>query len=295
MGEWTETLLSPFYFLLQPEKRIYWLYLLSSVLIGIHIGGKQLFRFSLWFNQSSKIDVCWLFINQWLFKLLVVPLLALHVSYALSVNQFLLGMFGSGNYWSIEQTYVMLLFTFSLFICQDFAKFLIHLTLHKVPILWRFHAVHHSATSMTPLTLYRIHPVEMCINALRSLCVGATVSGVFLYLFQNQLGVTHILGLNIFVFVFNIGASNLRHSPVWLGFKKLEYFLISPAQHQLHHSSDVQHFDKNFGSALSIWDLLFGCLLLSQNQHIKGFGLDDKATNHQTVDAQWLGIRKQKI
>ncbi|MDB1125883.1 sterol desaturase family protein [Vibrio algarum] len=289
--DWIETVISPLTFLISPDKRVYWLYLLSSGLIAYWIAGNQLFRFKLWFNASSFVDVSWLIINQWLFKLLLVPMMALQISYALSVNQVLIGVFGIGNYWQLDPFWVMFLFTFCLFIAQDLFKFLVHFMMHKIPLLWRFHAVHHSATSMTPLTLYRIHPVEMCLNAVRSLFIGAIVTGLFLYLFKNKLAITQIMGVNVFIFVFNMCASNLRHSPVWLGFSKLEHLFISPAQHQIHHSLDRKHFNKNFGSALAIWDKLFKCHLLSNTQQVHGFGLDKSTINRNTIKQQWSGIR----
>lgn len=290
--DYLENFISPWHFLFEADKRIYWLYLLSSGLIAVFISGKQLFSIKLWFNQSSLVDVCWLFINQWLFKLLTVPLLALQVSYALSINNFLSALLGTGNYWQLNQSVMLALFTFILFVSQDFSKYLVHLSLHKIPFLWRFHAVHHSATTLTPLTLYRIHPVEMLINSLRSLLIGALLSGVFIYLFKNSLGITQILGVNLFVFIFNIAASNLRHSPVWLGFAKYEYAFISPAQHQIHHSAAKHHYNKNFGSALAIWDYLFNSLLLSAGQSVTVLGVGKKTINRQTFKQQWLGIKR---
>ena len=290
--DYLDNFISPWHFLFEADKRIYWLYLLSSALIAVFISGKQLFSVKLWFNQSSLVDVCWLFINQWLFKLLTVPLLALQVSYALSINDFLSVLFGMGNYWQLNQSVMLALFTFILFVSQDFSKYLVHLSLHKIPFLWRFHAVHHSATTLTPLTLYRIHPVEMLINSLRSLLIGALLSGVFIYLFKNSLGITQILGVNLFVFIFNIAASNLRHSPVWLGFANYEYVFISPAQHQIHHSAAKRHYNKNFGSALAIWDYLFNSLLLSAGQSVTVLGVGKKAINRQTFKQQWLGIKR---
>ena len=61
--------------------------------------------------------------------------------------------------------------------------------------------------------------------------------------------------------------SNLRHSHINIKYWKwLEYIFISPAQHQLHHSIAQEHYDKNFGAALAIWDWLFGSLHLSEEE-----------------------------
>ena len=77
------------------------------------------------------------------------------------------------------------LFTLAVFIFEDFSRFLVHYLYHKVPLLWRFHAIHHSATVMTPLSLYRIHFIEMAINSCRSLLLIGGLSGILiLYLRQ---------------------------------------------------------------------------------------------------------------
>jgi sterol desaturase/sphingolipid hydroxylase (fatty acid hydroxylase superfamily) len=53
----------------------------------------------------------------------------------------------------------------------------------------------------------------------------------------------------------------------------LEKILVSPAQHQLHHSINSKHFDCNFGAILSIWDTIGGsCLTSNKDQQIE-FGL----------------------
>ena len=56
--------------------------------------------------------------------------------------------------------------------------------------------------------------------------------------------------------------NHLRHSHIWLSWgDRIEGWLISPAQHQLHHSVEPRHFDRNLGSALAIWDRWFGTLV----------------------------------
>ena len=55
--------------------------------------------------------------------------------------------------------------------------------------------------------------------------------------------------------------ATLHHSHIWLTYgRMLEHVFISPAQHQVHHSTDPQHYDRNFGTMLALWDWLFGTL-----------------------------------
>lgn len=207
------------------------------------------------------------------------------------LNNELVAIFGQGDIFKLKPLTLTLLFAFVLFIVNDFCKFLVHRGFHRIPLLWPFHAVHHSAETLTPLTLYRIHPVEFVINSLRSFLVGVLVSGSFVYLFANSISVFQIIGVNLFVFIFNLAGSNLRHSPFYLGFGRLEKLFISPAQHQIHHSVERKHYDKNFGSALAIWDRLFNSLLLSNTEQVTGVGLDKKGINRQTVKQQYWGVR----
>ena len=134
--------------------------------------------------------------------------------------------------------------------------------MHRVDLLWSLHRVHHSATNLTPLTLFRVHPVESIFYFARGLIVFGLVSGIFVWLFGSKVNGLHVLGVDLFGFIFAAMASNLRHSPIWLSFGKLENFLISPAQHQLHHSMDHGH--PNYGTCLAIWDRIIGTQVKAQ-------------------------------
>jgi len=288
--------LAPLLFFFDPQKRIYWLYLLSSVVlvIAINVGARKKIK-HLKINllsRSTGVDLCWLVVNQFLLKLWVAPFFALQLSAIIWLNSVMINTFGRGDFFKLDVITVTLIFTLVLFVVDDFCKFIVHLSFHRIPLLWPFHAVHHSANNLTPITLYRIHPVEFMVNSLRSFLVGALVSSVFVYLFANNISVVQVMGVNLFLFLFNLAGSNLRHSPFYLGFGRLERLFISPAQHQLHHSVEVKHFDKNFGSALAIWDGLFNTLLLSKAESVTGFGLDKKPTDRQTLRQQWWGIRR---
>ena len=80
--------------------------------------------------------------------------------------------------------------------------------------------------------------------------------------------------------MFNTAGSNLRHSHIGIRYWPwLEYILISPAQHQLHHSIDISHHDKNFGAALAIWDYIFGSLHHSEEIEDLTLGIETDGKN----------------
>lgn len=146
--------------------------------------------------------------------------------------------------------------------------------MHKVPALWAFHEVHHSARTMTPLTVLRTHPVEGVLFAFRSSLVQGISIALFVYLFGDRIDLITILGASFVTFIFNVTGSNLRHSHIAIHYWPwLEKVLISPAQHQIHHSVEPRHFDKNFGAILAVWDNLFSSLHLSEPSHTYQFGV----------------------
>ena len=76
-------------------------------------------------------------------------------------------------------------YTLTLFIAWDASRFILHWFMHRVPALWAFHQVHHSAERLTPLTFHRIHPVESALYRLRGGLVTGVVAGGFYWLFRD--------------------------------------------------------------------------------------------------------------
>ena len=86
----------------------------------------------------------------------------------------------------------------------------------------------------------------------------------FLFFFGAKAELVTVLGANAILFVFNTLGSNLRHSHVWITYGPVfERFLISPAQHQIHHSQHARDHGRNFGAVLALWDWVGGSLSLS--------------------------------
>lgn len=164
-----------------------------------------------------------------------------------------------------------------LFLVQDFCRYVTHYLHHRSPILWPFHAVHHSAEVLTPITFMRAHPVYHIVQRLIiSLFIGST-QAVVLYVLVGQIELW-VIYLNTLAFgVYLLTGVHLRHSHVALRYGYiLEHILISPAQHQIHHSCDRKHFDKNFGEIFAIWDWMFGTLYIPERDENLTFGIPGK-------------------
>ena len=86
---------------------------------------------------------------------------------------------------------------------DDLSKYFVHRCMHRWQFLWAFHKVHHSAETMTPITVYRVHPVESIIYGLRGSIVIGAVIGIFAYCFGiDNFSLATLLGVNLFSFIF---------------------------------------------------------------------------------------------
>lgn len=133
------------------------------------------------------------------------------------------------------------------FILLDFAMWLQHLLMHKVPLLWRMHKVHHADPDLDVSTAIRFHPFEIAFSLLWKaawvLLLG--VPAIIILAFEAWLAANA---------AFNHGNVELPHRiDRWL-----RRFLVTPDMHLVHHSTVVAEQQSNYGFALTIWDRLFG-------------------------------------
>lgn len=293
---WSEGLLAPSQMLFNPSSRLFWGFCASSVVLALlvlFVQHRQLrqqqtfwqhvYAVALapkhWFNRSSGVDICCLIGNSVLRAGLVIPLLGSHLAFALVVARLLQTNLGNAPELPLPWLAIAIAYTAVFFVLEDLSRFALHFSMHKSRWLWRFHRLHHSATTLTPLTLFRAHPVEMALYYSRGLLVFGLVSGVFIYLFGGRLTGLQILGVDALGFLFNLLGANLRHSNVWLSFGRYERWFISPAQHQVHHSAAREHRDRNFGTCLALWDRLCGShVCTSHTPQALKFGLAPHST-----------------
>ena len=269
-----------------PKKRVFVGYLLLSLLIAFvwlflaqrnsfKTALKRLFDRKIFWSGSAQTDYKIFFINR-IFTLFISPLLLTQLAIATAIYFALhrVDFLSSGMFADTPKAVAVALFTVALFLADDFTKYLLHRWMHRWRFLWAIHKVHHSAETLTPVTVYRIHPLEGVLYACRSAVAQGSVIAPFIFLFGSSVDLYTIAGANVLVFIFHVTGSNLRHSHINIHYWPwLERILISPAQHQLHHSIAEAHHDKNFGAALAIWDWMFGSLHLSEKSKTLTFGL----------------------
>ncbi len=137
----------------------------------------------------------------------------------------------------------------------DFSIYLWHLLNHVLPLLWRFHRVHHSDMNMDVSTANRFHLGEILLSGLVRLAV--------IHLFGIPL-----LSYLVFEILVNLSIQ-FQHSSIRVnhGFERVwVLLLVPPFLHRIHHSVKIYERDANYGVILSVWDRICGTLLTDVDQ-----------------------------
>ena len=129
----------------------------------------------------------------------------------------------------------------------DLAIYLQHVLFHAVPVLWRFHRMHHADLEFDVTTGVRFHPIEMLLSMGIKLTVTAALGApaVAVPIFEVLLNVTSM---------FN--HANVRLPPRLD--RVLRSVLVTPEMHRVHHSILPRETNSNFAFNLAWWDRLFG-------------------------------------
>ncbi|MBM3618561.1 MAG: sterol desaturase family protein [Alphaproteobacteria bacterium] len=227
----------------------------------------MLFTAKVWKSDSAKLDYIYVFLNIFVLPFIVaVAIVSAHFA-SVFMLEGMVAAFGAREVFTLPDWAVGGIILFATFMAYELAYWLDHYLSHKIPFLWEFHKVHHSAAVLTPLTNLRIHPVDAVLfYNIKALLIGGTY-GLVAYLMGREV---IPLGENILLFIFAILYGYLQHSHVWIPFTGLwGKVFLSPAHHQIHHSSAPEHFDKNFGGNLAVFDWMFGTLHMPSKKRQK--------------------------
>ena len=279
-------LVEPFVFPFLPQTRLYWLYLLTAVAIayGVYRRSDRA-RFSrfvefvvpktVYLHRSALVDYRYFVVNHISFVFLIAPLL-LSASAVGTFTRRALESFAGPLPGEPAGITTLALYTVCLALAYDFGIFIVHYAMHRFPTLWEFHKVHHSAEVLTPVTVYRVHPLEDLLYGATTGAATGLVHGIFAFALGGGITVVTVLNVDAALFAFYLLGYNLRHSHIWLAYPDwLSRILISPAQHQIHHSIHPRHLDKNMGFMFAMWDAMMNTLYVPERREDLVFGLGD--------------------
>jgi sterol desaturase/sphingolipid hydroxylase (fatty acid hydroxylase superfamily) len=167
---------------------------------------------------------------------------------------------------------------------RGFISFFTHYLMHKVPVFWRTHRVHHLDTELDVSTTVRFHPFEFIINAI----IGVPI--IILFGFP----VWALMLYELFDAVITV----VSHSNIAFP-KKLErvlrYIIVTPDLHRIHHSSYQPETDTNYSAVFPVWDIIFGTFKTETKkpQEEMELGLEE-VRDARTNNVIWLLISPLK-
>ncbi|WP_373523356.1 sterol desaturase family protein [Aquiflexum sp.] len=239
----------------------YWNYLVSEMfypswhnyfwwLLGLSVGVWLLEIFLPWrekqaiFRKDFWLDGFYMFFNYFLFSLIAYNAIS---NVAVVAFNDLLGFFGISNTIAIQidswprWTQFMLMF-----VVADFIQWNVHRMLHRVPVLWEFHKVHHSVEQMGFAAHLRFHWMETIIYK--------TVQYIPLAMIGFGLADFFIMH------IFTTAIGHLNHANLKITYGPLKYILNNPVMHLWHHAKTLpkdKRYGVNYGITLSLWDYIF--------------------------------------
>lgn len=215
-------------------------------------------------RKGFWLDTFYILFNFFLFSLIGYNALS-NVGVEL-FNDFL-GIFGIKNIVSLEvKDFPVWMQLFIMFVVADFVQWNIHRMLHRVPLMWKFHKVHHSVKEMGFAAQFRFHFLETIVyKSIQYIPLAMIGFGI------EQFFVVHM---------FSVFVGHLNHANLDWSYGKLGYVFNNPRMHIWHHAKALpaEHpYGMNFGLTLSVWDYLFRTAYVPKSGRDIELGFEDDA------------------
>lgn len=161
-------------------------------------------------------------------------------------------------------------------VLADFLYYLEHRLMHRIGIGWATHTVHHSSPHFNMSVAYRFGPLDSVFPLLFS--IPAVMLGFNPFL---------LLACEIFVQTFQA----ILHTEIIKKFPKpIEYLFNTPSHHRVHHGSNPQYWDKNYGGIFIIWDRLLGTFAKEEEKVV--YGISEPLSSVNPIKVFFHGITR---
>jgi len=226
------------------------------------------------FRQDFWLDGFYIFFNYFLFSLIAYN--AISNVAVLAFNDFL-SLFGVKNIIAFQiQSWPKWVQLLILFVVADFIQWNVHRIFHRVPLLWKFHQVHHSVKEMGFAAHLRFHWMESIFYKTAQ------------YIPLAMIG----FGLEDFfiVYIFTTAIGHLNHANLNISYGPLKYLLNNPKMHIWHHAKTLPNGTNgiNYGITLSIWDYIFKTNYIPTNGENITLGFKDDEQFPKDLAGQML-------
>jgi sterol desaturase/sphingolipid hydroxylase (fatty acid hydroxylase superfamily) len=242
-------------------------------------------------HPSAKADLLFWITKKALMPFLLIPAgvtFVVAVGYVTKLG--VMGVFGLSEPLMAGPAgpWTVVLFTLTMLLAYDLSYYIYHNAQHRFPILWELHKVHHSAEVMVGITKDRVHPLDELMNRMWDGVIPGICFGLWAVIQLNLVELT-VFGVNVYVMRNILMMDFVRHTHFKISFGPLNTIVLCPHWHQLHHSTNPKHYDKNFGLLFSFWDRLFGTLCVPEPDESFNFGImDPDVRDYQSLSGLYL-------
>jgi lathosterol oxidase len=203
------------------------------------------------FRHGWRTDLVYFFVSALLVQ--VTTLLTLRPAMALFARAANQGAQSAVASWPFVVQFAAIL------LLTDLTQYRVHRLFHRVPALWRFHAIHHSADAMDWLAGSRLHLVDVAVTR------GMTYVPIYVLGFAEAPLFAYVAFVSI--------QATFIHANMRFTFGPLRWLLATPQFHHWHHGAEREAVDKNFAVHLPVLDWLFGTFYLPADRWPASYGL----------------------
>ncbi len=147
-------------------------------------------------------------------------------------------------------------------VATEFGLYWAHRLSHEWPLLWRFHAVHHSVRRLWIVNTGRFHFIDSNISVLASIP----------FLLMTGISMDAIIWVSAITAYIGI----LTHCNVAMRCGWLNYVFNTPNMHRWHHSTNLDEGNRNYGQNLLLWDQLFGTCYRQDDRRLGVIGIKER-------------------
>jgi len=165
----------------------------------------------------------------------------------------------SGNVQKLVSSQPLVIQFIEILVLTDFVQYWVHRAFHRVPMLWRFHRIHHSADVMDWLAGSRLHLVDVAVTR------GLTYVPIYVLGFSETALIAYVAFVSI--------QATFIHANVRFNFGRLRWVMATPQFHHWHHGAEPEAVDKNFAVHLPLLDRMFGTCHLPGDRWPASYGL----------------------
>ncbi len=162
----------------------------------------------------------------------------------------------------------------------EFGLYWAHRLAHEVPLIWRFHAIHHSVTKLWFLNTGRFHFIDSLFSIALGICILLAL-GAPLEVVTWLSAITAFIGM-------------LTHTNVEMRFGWINYIFNTPGLHRWHHSKKIHEGNTNYGENIMLWDIIFNTFYNADYRPPKDIGINDHMPKRFIHQLAWPFLNQQQ-